>query len=510
MTISEQIQRLEIEPYYKELYKKYGIEYCVENGFFFNSNNTEINWRRHVEIPCTPINFLEKLSPNLKKRKQCILIQTGAHCPLHHGHVAMMEYSKSFLEGVGYHVMGGYLSPGHDEYIKDKNKDEYMPIHDRLDFANDLLRKDERLNWLAIDPWEGLFAPGAVNYTSVVYRLQQYLAYWLPEEKIEIFYVCGADNARFFRVFKDTDIQMCITTRPNYDISSMAPDILDAGFYIAEMNNPLSSTQVRKEPEYQKYLKCRHTPKQLYLRMNFTYVETRVLWLMRKYFTNVFPLDIELQQEQFTDHKNKEVDIINLDSRIIGATVDLEISRLYDNFGQKLLGYTNRPGSDPLLVQYGRINEVVKRPVILFDDDIATGNTMNFVESQLKEFYITVDGRSSFVTSNPEHAEILDARDFILGSEDGGLVTKIKDQIVRVPYIYPFVCPKTRASIHNPMEFSQYVWLLNYNYYKDTYRKLSDFPELAFIGDYLGFTKDAYMEDVCRYYHRFLYEINHI
>ena len=36
MTLSEQIQRLSIEPYYKELYKTHGIQYCVDNGFFFN------------------------------------------------------------------------------------------------------------------------------------------------------------------------------------------------------------------------------------------------------------------------------------------------------------------------------------------------------------------------------------------------------------------------------------------------------------------------------------------
>ena len=508
MTLNDQIQRLEIEPYYKRLYKTYGIDYCVENGFFFNRNSVEINWRNHVEIPCTPINFLD-LSPTTKKR--CVLIQTGAHCPLHHGHVAMMEYSKKFLEEHDYTVIGGYLSPGHDEYIMDKNKDEYMPIHDRLDYANNLIKNDDKLNWLAIDPWEGLFAPGAVNYTSVVYRLQQYLTYWLPKEKIEIFYVCGADNARFFRVFKDTDIQMCIITRPGFDLTSMAADIIDAGFYIAEMDNDISSTKIRKQPEYQNYLKCRHVPKQLHLRM-FVHssVENRLLWIMRKYFTNVFPMDIDYQQEQFTQYRNQQEEIINLDSHIYGATVDLEISRLYDNFGQKMLGYTNRPGSDELIEQYAKINEIIKTPAILFDDDIHTGGTMNFVESQLKELDIQIKGRSSLVTSNPQHTEILDARDFILGANEGGLVTKIKNQLVRVPYIYPFVCPKSRASIGDPMEFSQYIWLLNYNYYKDSSSKIVDFPHLRFLIDYLGFTEDAYMEDVCIYYHKFLYDINHI
>ena len=232
---------------------------------------------------------------------------------------------------------------------------------------------------------------------------------------------------------------------------------------------------------------------------------------MEKYYSNIFPLNIDYQQEQFDKHITKTAFVVNLDSHTQGADIDLKISRLYDNFGQKFLGYTNRPGSETLLQQFSQIDDTqIQSPIILFDDDIATGGTMNFVESQLKEFYIHVDGRASHITSNPQHAEILDARDFILGSEEGGLVTKIKNKLVRVPYIYPFVCPKSRASIDEPMEFSQFIWLLNYNYYQNSGRKLNEFPNLSYFSDYLGFTKDAYMEDICRYYHKFLYDINHI
>jgi len=223
----------------------------------------------------------------------------------------------------------------------------------------------------------------------------------------------------------------------------------------------------------------------------------------------VFPQYIEDQQHQYDEHKNRDIDIVNLDSHIIGDAY-LEISRLYDNFGQKMLGYTNRPGSDEIHVQLANLNEIVTSPVILFDDDIATGGTMKFAESQLREIYIETQGRFSLVSNNDQNAEILDARDFILGASEGGLVTKIKNKLVRVPYVYPFVCPKSRASINNPMEFSQYIWLLNYNYYKDSYKQIRDFPQLKFISDHLGFKSTAYMEDVCMYYHRFLYDINHI
>ena len=78
---------------------------------------------------------------------------------------------------------------------------------------------------------------------------------------------------------------MCIVTRSGYDLSDMVNDILDAGFYIAELNNDLSSTKVRKTPAYQKYLKQRHTPKQLFLRSHKTQKKLLKLYLHSSYYS---------------------------------------------------------------------------------------------------------------------------------------------------------------------------------------------------------------------------------
>ena len=43
----------------------------------------------------------------------------------------MMEAAKSEVEDM-YDVLGGYLSPGHDEYIKYKTGDKWIPIQHRL------------------------------------------------------------------------------------------------------------------------------------------------------------------------------------------------------------------------------------------------------------------------------------------------------------------------------------------------------------------------------------------
>lgn len=494
--------KIENEPYYNDLYKKFGIDYCLTNGFYFNETAKVPNWEQHKKIPCTPINFLkEKLS---QSKNPCIIISTGAHCPMHDGHVEIMKIAKQKLETKGYDVIGGYLSPGHDNYIKEKNGDQWMPVHDRLHFGKNLIDKED---WLAIDPWEGVYAPGSVNFTTVVYRLQQYLYYWL-KRNIKIFYVCGADNARFHHVFKDTEIGTVISARPGY-VFDYSDIVNHHNVFVIDSTNSLSSTEIRKGIEYQTYLKNKNVSKQLYLRMNWTNVEKTVLVELRKWFPIVTTQDIELQQQSFNhDYNitvNDAVPILNLDSSI-KHTLNLEISRFYDNHGQKHLGHINRPSSDVIMKQIRWIKQFTNiDECVLFDDDIHTGKTMQFVESELNKEGVKVIGKYALVKTDPQSTdtEILDAKDFILGYQDGGLVTQIGKFMARVPYFYPFVCPKTRASINDPLQFSINMWKLNMEYYDKNNVTLQEKPNLKFLYK-LGFNKYSTLYDICKYYHDFL------
>lgn len=60
-TSIQQTKQIEREPFYKELYKKEGLEAITKAGFFHDSNTSSqgINFEESVNIPCTPINFIK-------------------------------------------------------------------------------------------------------------------------------------------------------------------------------------------------------------------------------------------------------------------------------------------------------------------------------------------------------------------------------------------------------------------------------------------------------------------
>jgi len=194
------------DPFYRELFIQYGFSFIVEAGFFFDSskdNDPIIPWN----ILCTPLAFLKRDLPN-----PCILLSTGSFCPLHIGHIQMMEKAKEAVEKAGYQVAGGYFSPGHDEYILSKTSGKnWIPIHNRLQIIKEMIRD---YDWLNVDPWEGVFNKVAVNFTVVIHRLEQYIQKHLNRH-IPIFFVCGSDNANFAKTFKNQG-HCVVVSRPPY------------------------------------------------------------------------------------------------------------------------------------------------------------------------------------------------------------------------------------------------------------------------------------------------------
>jgi len=501
--------KLAMEPFYKDFPDQTLLDSA---GYFEDTNQWNINYRAHTDIPCTPIQFLSHNEAqgtlDTIKKKRCILLSTGAHCPMHQGHIDMMESAKKKLTESGYHVLGGYLSPGHDEYIKQKTGDQWIPIGQRIQYATSLIRD---YKWLAIDPWEGVFAPGAVNFTTVAYRLRQYINKWYQQpEDITIFMVWGADNARFAQAFMyykgDDKYGTVIAGRPGYSDRIGIYENLKNVYVAEDTKNIISSTEIRKNG-------FKHTlADQVQLRVSLTNKHANriterdndVINLLNKSFSAVWlnesantyklndyvPLEHILDKcvvlDEYCDHPHK-----------------ISISRVYDAFGQRKLGYNNRPGTPALHEQTIKIaNEF--NEVYLYDDDIFTGRTMDMVESLFMSCYpaIKVLGRLS-ITSGNSAMEVLDARDFFaLGTDNNpsGLVVSYKGQNHRVPYIYPFVCPTTRASIKNPMDFSIEMWKIQLKHY-DTETLMPEFYTM------FGFEPGTTMREVCQQYIEFLLEV---
>jgi len=467
------------DTYYADLYRKYGLEFIEKAGFFFDTETTDISLDQTVDILCTPLAFLDRSAKN-----PCVLLTTGSFCPIHVGHIKMMEAAKKAVEDRGFQVIGGYISPSHDEYVSIKNADKAIPIYHRIQQIKFAIKD---YPWIDVDPWEGIFARVAINFTDVIERLSLYLKRHLNKE-IPIFYVCGGDNQRFAKTFYDKG-HCVIVSRPGYVASlSTSHRIVSA-----ECDSTLSSTEIRANTP-----RTLLESKKLQLRVNRDDIhELAVIELLKSYFKDISCHYLDDQRRTFESLTSGQ-NVISIDSAI-SSDVDLNLARHYDLFGARMLGYGNRPDT-PTIEQ--QISQIKTGKYVLFDDDVHTGNTMRFAKSQLENAGNEITSVLSLNISNPSESEILDARDFLVGiNSNSGLVVKLPNQqLTRVPYMYPYVCPYIRASILDPVRFSIKMWDYNATFHKKSGYSLRNAPYLFQLANYLGFDLDNSIYDFCQYH----------
>jgi len=468
--------KIERDSYYSELFHQHGLNYILDAGFFFDADEVDRKLKKTTNILCTPVAFLKKNQP-----KPCILLTTGGFCPPHYGHIQMMEAAKIAVEKQGFQVIGGYISPSHDEYVKTKTQSGWLPIYQRLSLIKNAIRSHP---WLEIDPWEGIFNKVAVNFTDVLDRLQAYIDMYF-EPNVTIMYVCGEDNYRFIRTF-DNKGYCVVVTRPNY---SGAVRFEHPRIFFAEGSADISSTTLRNQAP--KTLE----KKSLQLRVNERDLnEVQILGQLVGRFSQTTFHQLTDQKLSF-DSLAKNNNIISLDTEL-GKTFSLGLSRHYDLFGGTMLRYGNRPGTPSLEFQ---IKNIPPGMYILFDDDIHTGKTIRYAKQQLEYAGLKISGIVSLNISNPDASEILDARDFLFGLHpNGGLVVQLPNgKLTRVPYLYPYVCPYLRASILDPKRFSIEMWKLNAEMHKKSGLKVADANYLHDFAEYLGYADTVSLHDIC-------------
>lgn len=81
----------------------------------------------------------------LRKGNGVVLSLGGALNPPHLGHVAMMERAKRIAEAQGLTVLGGYLSPSSDGYVRGKRDDWAAPLDLRAAMCAEAVRDSD---WL--------------------------------------------------------------------------------------------------------------------------------------------------------------------------------------------------------------------------------------------------------------------------------------------------------------------------------------------------------------------------
>ncbi|MCR8648443.1 hypothetical protein [Leptospira interrogans] len=476
-----QTWKIKRDPYYGKLFQEEGIDAVLNAGFFEDLNAEDIDIESTTSILCTPYSFLKKP----KTDNHCVLLLTGALCPIHDGHLEMMIIAKESLEKEGYEVLGGYISPDHDDYVGPKT-DSFLNIFERNRIVTE---KIEDFPWIGLDSWNGVFNQTSVNFTEVVFRLKKYLERNI-KLKTKIFFLCGGDNFRFAEAFKYSDDGCVVITRNGYEINVKNQESV----FLAQGKNSNSSSEIRKTYQkkdyYDKNLKVREDghPIPEFLSNFFNVVE-------------IVSLEKQIQKLKLMSTDN----MISLDP-MIPLKYNLSISRIFDLHGHRKLGYTIET-----VAQDSKLKDLSGRSdILLYDDDIYTGNTMSEAKSYLKsKLDISIDGFFSFNIS-PSNYDLLDPRDLYAFSEEDncGLLIDFGHFQQRVPYAFPYVDPSIRSSVKDPFGFSIAVWKENQKFFSTNQKlRLREFPLYQKLYLKIGFHLETPIQEIFNWHINLLEKI---
>jgi nicotinic acid mononucleotide adenylyltransferase len=496
------MEKILLDPFYGELFQSYGLDYILKAGYFEDGLTNPIDYDNEIKWLCTPFFGLKQNVEN-----PIVLLTTGAMAPAHNGHIDILLKAGKHLKKNGYDVVGGYVSCGHDDYIKEKHNGEFLNIHTRLQLAQEVINEhgDLYTGFINIDPWEGLFNKSSINFTAVIHRLELYLKkYYNPN--VKVCYVCGADNARFVNTFRNKG--MCVVVGRSKSLSQTDRYIVDNGLFfdnkrtfLIDGNNHISSTMLRKNIDYKNF---ETTKTKLILRTggNSKINEYNYVKIFREYFNLVEKNSIDASSVNtwYTYLGNKSV--INLDKKLVDNykinwnTHDIDISRNYDIFGVNQLNFN-------WLKLKEQLEKIPAGKYHLYDDDICTGSTIRKIKDCIQKYNLPIEIISvgCNITEN-EYCEILDIWDFKL--EDGLVI----NDTYRAPYLYPYVDPFTRCSINNPIQFSLDIWELNKIMYDSHVNHriitLKDInPQIADLFRLVGFKNDE-ISDICDWHINYL------
>lgn len=499
--------KIQRDPYFRKLGEAHGEAAVYEAGFFLDESTVDAPLD-DVQWLCTPHPARGSIGHASKKSK-IVLLSTGAFDPIHDGHIELMEKARQAMIARGYDVVRGYVSPGHDAYVQMKCGELAMPASVRLDrCAQKIAASESARHWLSVDPWEALHRNVAVNFTDVVARLRNYLRYHF-DRSVDVFYVCGGDNARFAHAFV-SDGGCVVVGRPGAEAEFSVWHRRLAGhpqIVFVEGNHPAASRTLRKEG-----LRDDRKTK-VVVRLENEYVLRSLLQaqLHRECKTRLSATWLSEFQQAFLRELNKCMQVrtqqvgcntpafanntISLDA-LLPARYNIAISRLFELGGYSQIGYSPRPHAPPFETQ---IATLPAGDYVLHDDDCVTGGTVAAVKRLLPNTVGILCVDTSVGRSTDE--EVIDCRDFLLGADDGGLVVQLSSGKARMPYVLPYVDPFARASIppSHAREFSRAVWQLNESMFTGTSLCIADLPAPARAA-FMFLDQSTELTEVCRWH----------
>lgn len=389
---------------------------------------------------------------NLKNgAKPMILLLTGCFSPLHEGHINSLHTAKKYIENnTDFYIAGAYISPAHDSYVSvKKNGTAKCNALKRILFAEKLTDDSD---YIMVDRWPALYMKEELNFPYIMDKLKYDIENKF-KTNVTIGFVFGEDNIGFGNISTEHHM-ICIARNHNTKLKNYSSKNMH---FVSDNIFEMSSTEKRNNGDLINIDKKQNKP--YLLRNDFSFIggvdkkfETEFINLFKKYF-DIVVIDA---REQCDITRNKFNKIISMDKRLIGD-INFNISRIFNPFNGQYKSkkfYFEEPENIPNDLQN----------YILIDDDISTGISKNFV---MKKY-----GINKFFAMNEIYCsdffDVVDLRDFVFGSEHGGL--KIENNM-RIPYVFPYVNLHSRASMNvdDIIDFSIELTKINlkYNFNKE-------------------------------------------
>lgn len=509
------------DKYYSEIYREYKDEkLLIKAGFVPDSFTLEEIDYYNIDLLTTPFDKLKENVNNLNN--PIVLLSTGGFYPIHDGHIKMMEEAKKVLSNDGYDVIGGYLSLSHDDYISTKPyyiRDQYERINEGREYL-------KNSDWLMIDPWESIYVRTPINFTDVIERLQKYLQKYI-DERIKVAYIFGGDNVEFMYCFKKDGIAVCLNRNGYNELFSKTIKIKNDNMYFIDNNNSSSllSSRYIREKQSKKIISykdvgnylirnesllplsnlIRENNKELLQQLQEEFLNKFMRLLSNCFDNKIFikVINMEFQLKDAYDYLQKQ-NTINLDSYFRG-TYNLEVSRLFNvsSYQDKYIKLIGRLGHETIEEQ---VKKIKHGSYILVDDDSVTGRTLNSIKEKLPTDVAISETYLLANSINEKVFDVVDLRDFIIGTTNSGLVVKLPNGIyTRVPYVMPYVNLTTRASIPPSKErdFSISVWQMNkefYQKYDKNFKLKNADSNFITLMNYVGFNDEDTMVDICQWH----------
>jgi len=513
------------DPYYHQLYRRTRSTRALFEAGFFDDHLPKLaqNYTTFSSnFTCTSIQKAAANLEFLKPKNPAILVTTGGMAPIHNGHIEMMEKAKRMVEARGFTVIGGYLAPGHDSYVGQKYQGTAaIPASHRVAMV-ELATQDS--DWLDVDPWAALYMPAEVNFTDVVERLVYYLHDNLSlPSSFSVFYVCGSDNAGFVDAIPHRVVVVDRTGSSSKqaregDHSHLNPLVRD---YLLGINGSTGTLPylIRNEedeaikswagimPGGQEELTKRRIQLQSTVRLGIAQMFKSQ---GQEHKVHLLPLS---QQRIKAEEVIAGRSTISLDP-FFPSTYSIDSTRYFALAGAQTspLFRAERAGFKKLEEQ---ARDIPPGSYVMVEDDSVTGGTIMSAMAllphgvQVEEVVLLSDFADY---QDDSYYDVVDLRDFIVGSHCGGLSIDLPRGTTRAraPYVAPFVSLRSRAKIppEVELEISRIIWQANVRFFEGSGILIQDCdPGFQALASYLTFQPDELVETFCRFYADALMEI---